>query len=75
VNLDCRHRPVCPVGTSRWVCLRRTDTEDAVSRGLITRAAAASLLTKWRVPMTPPASGPQPGRVYKGAAVTQEKLL
>jgi hypothetical protein len=49
----CAHRPPCPSGTSRFVCGQRTRTEDAVRRGLITQEAGASLLAKYRVPMSP----------------------
>jgi len=60
--LDCPHRPACPVSASRWWCGQRTRVEAAVARGLIAHQAAASLLAKSGVPITPAS------RVYTGAA-------
>lgn len=57
---DCKHRPPCPSSASRWACGRRTWTEDAVERGVITRAAGQQLLQKHGVPMT------RASRVMKG---------
>lgn len=56
----CPHRPACPTGTTQWVCGQRTRLEDGVNRGLIKREMAQRLLTKYRVPMTPPS------KVFRG---------
>jgi hypothetical protein len=68
---ECPHRPICPQGTTRFVCGKRSLTEDAVNRGLITREAGLSLLSKYQVPMTPAS------KVYRGEVPTvpQRKLL
>ena len=67
----CTHRPLCAVGTTRWVCCKRTEIEAAASSGVITPIAARALLATYHVPMTPPS------RVYKGEprhVLTQESL-
>lgn len=64
---ECPHRPSCPPGTTRFVCGKRTLTEDAVKRGLITRQAGESLLKKYGCPMTPAS------KVYHGDPVTPEQ--
>ena len=69
---DCRHRPPCPTGTTRWVCCQRTEVERLVAEGAIERPRAMSLLAKYHVPISPPS------RVYKGEPVNvlkQERLL
>ena len=65
--MDCKHRPACPVTASRWKCGQRSAIESAVTRGLIEREAAHSLLTKYEVPMTPMT------KVYSGRDETVEQ--
>jgi hypothetical protein len=60
------------MSASRWACGLRTQTEIAVMRGTITRAAGESYLRKLGVPMT------APSRVFKGeppAAPIQGSLV
>jgi hypothetical protein len=50
----CPHRrPPCPSTVTRWLCQRRSDAEELVRRGALTREAAQQLLTRYGVPMTP----------------------
>ena len=65
--MDCKHKPPCGIEASRWKCNQRTAIEDAVNRGLIERAAAHSLLTKYGVPMSPIS------KVYTGKQEPQEQ--
>jgi hypothetical protein len=50
---ECFHKPNCPFSTTRWNCARRTDVEDAVSRGDIERLVGEQLLKRYGMPMTP----------------------
>lgn len=59
---DCRHSPACPKLSTRFVCSQRTNAEDAVKRGLISRPSAEKLMAKYGVTLTPISL------VYKGAA-------
>lgn len=59
--VDCPHKPACPTSSSRWRCGYRTQLEAGVARGVITHQAAASLLAKYGVPISPQ-------RVYQGTA-------
>lgn len=65
--MDCRHKPACPVTSTRWKCNQRTTIESAVARGLIAREAGYSLLSKYGVPMSPMT------KVYSGRDDTQEQ--
>ncbi len=51
---DCPHRPPCPLTADRARCGYRTQTEQAVARGVISREAGARLLRSYHLPMTPP---------------------
>lgn len=70
--VDCGHVPRCPFTATRFACGQRTRFEDAVGRGLITRSAALSLLTKWGVPMS---SEPKVNKGERVNVLRQEPLL
>jgi len=58
--MRCKHRPVCPPGTTPWVCGRRTEAEQAAADGRLTEGEARRLLALWGVPRS------SPSRVYTG---------
>jgi len=58
--MSCPHAPRCAPEISRWICGKRTEIEQAVKDGGVSREEAGKLLATYGVPM----SAIQ--RVYRG---------
>ncbi len=68
--VGCPHRPPC-LTSSRWVCEKRTDVEDAIRRGVFSREDGARLMLKYGVALT------AASKVFTGArpVAVQKRLL